>query len=148
MKTAFLMGRIIVGAFFLYNAADHFVNRTMLAGFAASKGVPFPEIAVPAAGVLLLIAGVSFLLGWKPVVGITAITVFLIPVSIFMHAFWKEAGAARMADMVNFTKNMALLGAGWMFAAIPRPWNASVESAGRASEIPQVEYPPRRTAAG
>lgn len=148
MKTAFLMGRIIVGAFFLFNGVDHFVNRTMLAGIAAQKGIPFPEIAILASGVLLLIAGVSFLFGWKPVVGIAAVTVFLVPVSITMHAFWNEAGAARMADMANFTKNIALLGAAWMFAAIPRPWSASVESRGRTTEIPPVEYPARRTAAG
>ena len=148
MKTAFLMGRIIVGAFFLYNAGDHFVNRAMLAGFAAAKGVPYPEVAVLASGVLLLIAGVSFLLGWKPVLGIAAATVFLVPVSISMHAFWNETGAARMADMGNFAKNIALLGAAWMFAAIPRPWIAGVESGGRTAEIRPVEYPARRTAAG
>jgi uncharacterized membrane protein YphA (DoxX/SURF4 family) len=148
MKTAFLMGRIIVGAFFLYNAVDHFVNRAMLAGFAASKGVPYPEIAVLASGMLLLIAGVSFLFGWKPVVGIAAVTLFLIPVSITMHPFWKEAGEVRMADMANFAKNIALLGAAWMFAAIPRPWTAGVESSARTTEIAPVDYPARRTAAG
>ena len=148
MKTSFLIGRIVVGAYFLYNGIHHFTSRAMMAGFAASKGVPYPEIAVPAAGVLLLIAGLSFLLGWKPVAGIAAITVFLIPVSIFMHGFWKEAGAARASDMIHFTKNMALLASTWMFAAIPRPWAASVESTGHATEVPAVEYPPRRTAVG
>jgi uncharacterized membrane protein YphA (DoxX/SURF4 family) len=148
MKTAFLMGRIIVGGFFLYNGVDHFVNRAMLSGVTASKGIPYPDIAVLASGVLLLIAGVSFLLGWKPIVGIVAVTVFLLPVSISMHAFWKEAGAARMADMANFAKNIALLGAAWMFAAIPRPWIAGVESSRRTTEVAPAEYPARRTAAG
>jgi uncharacterized membrane protein YphA (DoxX/SURF4 family) len=148
MKTAFLMGRIIVGGFLLYNGVDHFVNRAMMTGITASKGIPYPEVAVLASGVLLLIAGVSFLLGWKPLVGITAATVFLIPVTITMHAFWNEAGAARMADMANFAKNIALLGAAWMFAAIPRPWIAGVESRYRTTEIAPAEYPARRTAAG
>jgi uncharacterized membrane protein YphA (DoxX/SURF4 family) len=148
MKTSFLMGRIIVGAFFLYNGVNHLLNLAKFAGFAAAKGVPFPEIAIPISGILLLVAGLSFLLGWKPVVGIAAVTLFLIPVSYYMHGFWREAGAARSADMINFAKNMALLGAAWMFAAIPRPWAAGIESARRATEVPVAEYPTRRTATG
>ena len=147
MKTAFLIGRIALGGFFLYNGVNQFVHRAMMAGFAASKGVPFPQLAIPAAGILLLIAGLSFLLGWKPVLGIAAITAFLIPVSIYMHNFWNETGAARSADMINFTKNMALLASAWMFAAIPRPWIAGVESRRPTTVLP-AEYPPRRAATG
>ena len=102
---------------------------------------------VPASAALLLAAGLTFLLGWKPVLGIAAITLFLIPVSYFMHGFWRETGAARSADTIHFTKNMALLASAWMFAAIPRPWIAGIESAHRASEATAAEYP-RRTATG
>jgi uncharacterized membrane protein YphA (DoxX/SURF4 family) len=52
---------------------------------------------------------------------------FLVPVSFFMHAFWSDGTAAtRTADMVNFTKNMALLGSSLMFLAIPEPWPYSL----------------------
>ncbi len=148
MKTSFLMGRIIVGAYFLYNGVNHFMNRAKFVGLTAAKGVPFPEIAIPISGALLLVAGLSFLLGGKPVLGIVAITLFLVPVSYYMHGFWQETGAARSADMINFTKNIALLGAAWMFAAIPRPWAAGVEAVHRTDDVPVANYPPRRTATG
>jgi hypothetical protein len=33
---------------------------------------------------------------------------------------------AKMGDMVNFTKNVALLGSSLMFLAIPQPWPFSL----------------------
>jgi hypothetical protein len=46
----------------------------------------------------------------------------------------------RQIDLVNFTKNIALLGSSIMFLAIPRPWPYSVE---RRQRLP-VRAPYRR----
>jgi len=44
-----------------------------------------------------------------------------------MHAYWKVADAqAKQIDMINFTKNMALVGAFLMFLLLPRPWPMSL----------------------
>ena len=145
MKAAFLTGRIVLGGFYLFNGINLLLSRATMAGFVAARGVPLPQVAVPAAAVLLLVAGCSFLLGWRPLVGIAATVLFLIPVSFFMHPFWSESGAERLSDTVNFAKNMALLAAALMFAAIPRPWTASVEA--RREErpaAPPIEFYPRR----
>jgi hypothetical protein len=49
-----------------------------------------------------------------------------------MHAFWADThAAARQANMINFTKNLALLGSSLMFLAVPRPWRYSVERRAR-----------------
>ena len=62
-----------------------------------------------------------------PILGVAALVLFLVPVTFVMHAFWTEhSPAARMADMINFTKNMALLGSSLMFLAIPEPWPYSL----------------------
>jgi uncharacterized membrane protein YphA (DoxX/SURF4 family) len=116
----------------------------MTVGYAAAKGVPFPEIAVPVAAAFLVVGGVSLLFGWRPAVGIGAIVLFLAPVTIYMHPFWSEAGTEKINDMVNFTKNVALLGSALMFAAIPRPWIASVDAASSRVEQPPAEMPARR----
>ena len=127
MQQIFLVGRIIVGAFYLFNAFNHFTRLSQMAGFAASKHVPVPEAAVFVSGVLLAIAGLSLLLGVYPRIGAAAAVLFLVPVSVMMHAFWNDADAsARMMDMINFTKNFALVGSTLMFFAIPEPWPYSV----------------------
>ena len=40
---AFLVGRVIVGGFFLMNAFNHFAQLNMMAGYAKSKASPLPR---------------------------------------------------------------------------------------------------------
>ena len=128
MAQAFLAGRILVGCYYLQSAFHHFTAVGQMSRAAAAHGVPAPEAAVIGAGVLLLIAGLSFLFGVFPRVGVAAIVLFLVPVTLIMHPFWADhAPAQRQADMINFTKNVALLGSSLMFLAVPRPWPYSLE---------------------
>lgn len=127
MAQAFLVGRVILGAYYLMSAYHHFADTHMLARAAAAHHVPAPQAAVLVAGILLAIAGVTLLLGVFPRVGVLALVVFLLPVSFSMHAFWADTNPAlRMSNMINFTKNMALLGSALMFLAIPEPWPYSI----------------------
>ena len=127
MAVAFLIGRIIVGLYYISSGIRHFTHLNMMAGYAGSKGVPIPKLAVPGSGALLVIGGLSLLLGYQPVIGIVAVVLFLIGVSPMMHNFWAvQDPMQKMAEMVNFTKNMALLGSALMFLAIPQPWMYSV----------------------
>lgn len=128
MELVHLLGRIILGGYFLYNAANHFLNLAMMSGYAQSKGVPAPTLAVLGSGFLLLLGGLSLLLGYRPVWGIAFLILFLVPVSFMMHAFWQEGPETRMNEMINFTKNMALVGALLIFVVIPRPWPLSLGS--------------------
>ena len=123
MAQVFLLGRLIAGAYYLFSAWHHFSATNEMARAAAAHGVPAPTVAVIGAGVLLAIAGVTLILGLAPRLGVAALVLFLIPVSFFMHPFWADRTAAmRMMDLVNFTKNMALLGSSLMFLGIPEPW--------------------------
>ena len=128
MAQAFLVGRILVGCYYLQGAYHHFANMAQLSRAAAAHGVPAPEVSVIVAGLLLLIAGVSFLLGVFPRLGVAAIVLFLVPVTLIMHAFWADIDPMqRQANIVNFSKNVGLLGSSLMFLAVPRPWPYSLE---------------------
>jgi uncharacterized membrane protein YphA (DoxX/SURF4 family) len=82
---------------------------------------------VAGTGVILLLGGLSMLLGVYPVVGIILLIVFLLGVSFQMHSYWKVDDAQmKQIDMINFTKNMALVGALLMFLLLPRPWPMSL----------------------
>jgi len=127
MKTPFLLGRLIFGGFFLYNGIHHFTDHKMLAGYVKSKGIPMPDVAVAASGAALVIGGASVLAGVKPKLGTLALMGFLAGVSPMMHDFWrKEDPQERMQEMVNFSKNMALLGSAMAIMAIEEPWPMSV----------------------
>lgn len=128
MKGPFLIGRILAGSYFLYSGVHHFVDLAPMARIVAHKGVPYPTWAVALAGVLLIFGGLSLLLGWLPRLGIAALVLFLVPVTLVMHQFWHEEGMARMNDLIHFTKNMGLLGAVMALVGVPEPWPLSVRS--------------------
>jgi putative oxidoreductase len=126
MNFAFLLGRLVVGAYYIYNGLNHFIKLSQMTEYAKSKGVPSPQLAVMGAGVLLLIGGVTILLGKFPEIGVAALVLFLIPVSFMMHNFWAVTGEMKAMEQVNFLKNMALLGSALMFLAIRKPWPLSI----------------------
>ena len=123
MKVLHLVGRVIVAVYLLFNGLNHFIRLDMLTGYAASKGVPVPTLAVIIAGLLLLLAGLSIGFGYKPKIGILALALFFIPVTLMMHNFWAVSDpAAKSLEFVNFSKNFGLLGFSLMLLAIPEPW--------------------------
>jgi uncharacterized membrane protein YphA (DoxX/SURF4 family) len=127
MNTLVLIGRFILGGFFVYSGINHFMGFQMMSQYAKMKGVPFPAVAQGMTGLMLLLGGLSIVFGIYPLVGIVLMVAFLLPVSLMMHNFWKiEDPQLRMADKVNFMKNMALLGAILMLLAIPSPWTLSL----------------------
>jgi len=127
MKAVFLIGRLVFGGFFLYNGINHVKQHKNLSQYAGLKNVPMPEQAVTASTVLLLLGGTSILLGMKPKVGTAAVIAFLAGVSPMMHDFWTQKDPSqRQSEMINFSKNMALLGAAIALMGVEEPWPASV----------------------
>jgi uncharacterized membrane protein YphA (DoxX/SURF4 family) len=113
METILLyFGRILFGGYFAYSGFNHFKMLDMMSGYAKSKGAPLPKLSVAFSGLLLLIGGLSVLFNILPSVGFVSLALFLIPVTFIMHAFWKvQDPMAKMHEMINFMKNIALLGA-------------------------------------
>ncbi len=127
MKASYLLGRMIFGGFFLYNGIHHLQDTEKMAQYTASKGVPAPELAVKATGVALVLGGTSVLLGLKREWGAATIASFLAGVSPLMHDFWKQTDPQqRQNDMINFGKNMALLGASLALMGMEKPQKQAI----------------------
>lgn len=126
-STLLMLGRVIFGGYFAYNGINHFVNRSMMAAYAGSKGVPQPDAAVLGTGALLMAGGIGLVLGTRPKLSAAMITTFLASVSPVMHDFWNvEDPGQRQIELVNFSKNIALIGGACLAAAMPEPWPGSV----------------------
>lgn len=126
-STIFMIGRILFGGFFLFSGINHFRHVAAMAPYAVSKGVPAPKGAVIVSGVLILLGGLSVLLGFWPPIGALLIAIFLVVVTPKMHAFWKVSEPTqRMGEQINFMKNLALLGATLIIGIIPSPWPLSL----------------------
>ena len=122
----FILGRILFGGYFIMSGYNHFKNHTMLTGYAASKGVPMAPLAVWISGLMMLAGGLGILFWVYLKVSIILLAVFLLVTTFTMHQYWKVTDPAqRMGEMVNFNKNMALLGVLLILLAIPLPWSVS-----------------------
>jgi len=105
------------------NGINHLKNRSALTGYAASKGVPSPNLAVIGSGLLILLGGLGVLLGVYTQISLWLIIIFLVPVSFKMHNFWTlSEPMPKMMDQVHFMKNMALVGAALMMMFLSQPW--------------------------
>jgi putative oxidoreductase len=128
MRPLFLLGRVIFGGYFLYTGINHFLKEEMMSQNAA-KGTAAADPAVTASGTMLIAGGLSVLTGLKPRLGLMAIIGFLVPVSLQIHRFREEQDPQkRTMEIVNFTKNMALVAAGLMLLQLEHPWAANVDS--------------------
>ncbi len=70
MNIAFLIGRVVFGGYWLMASFNHFKNLNYMSEYAKAKGTLSPKLAVAGTGVILLLGGLSMLLGVYPVVGI------------------------------------------------------------------------------
>jgi len=125
---AFLIGRVMLGGMYLYAGITNVIALGGTAGYAASKGLPAPAVFVALASLLLVVGGISIVTGLRPRLGVAAILLFLIPVTLVMHNFWAVEGIQRMIELHAFQGNLGLIGAALIFLAIPRPWPASLDS--------------------
>jgi putative oxidoreductase len=95
---------------FIMAVFGHFKSGTIQ--HASMKGVPAAGFLVPASGVLALLGGLLIAFGYKARIGAWMVIIFLLPVTVTMHAFWSETDPqAIQMQMTNFMKNTALIGA-------------------------------------
>jgi len=119
MDVLVLIGRILFAALFLVSGVNHFTHADMMTGYAQSRGVPAARAAVLGGGVLLLLGGLSVLLGVWPDLGALLLAVFLVPTALLMHGFWKETDPqGRQMEQVQFSKDLALAGASLMLLGL------------------------------
>jgi putative oxidoreductase len=71
---------------------------------------------------------VSILIGYKTRIGAAMIIVFLVPVTLVFHHFWTVADpTARSIQMVDFMKNISILG-GSLMILVHGPGECSLDA--------------------
>jgi putative oxidoreductase len=111
MNAVFLIARILFALIFLLSAMGHIAKADVMAGYAKFKGAPGGKFGVIASGVTMGLGALMVLLGIYGDVGALLVFATLIPISFFMHAFWKESDAqTKQSDQTSFNKNVGLMG--------------------------------------
>jgi putative oxidoreductase len=81
--------------------------------------MPMASVVVPISGAIAILGGLSIALGYKARWGARLIILFLVPVTLTMHAFWKagDSQAAKMQQTM-FMKNVSMPGAALLITQI------------------------------
>jgi putative oxidoreductase len=103
------VGRVFFALMFILSGFGHFTSGAI--GYAASAGVPAPNLLVPLSGIMAIVGGILVALGLWTRLGALLIVLFLVPVTLMMHAFWGiEDPQMRQVQYLNFMKNLSMLG--------------------------------------
>jgi putative oxidoreductase len=109
------VGRVLFSLPFIASGLGHIMGRGVQQ--AAEHGIPAASAAVPIAGVLALVGGLSIFLGWKARIGALLLMLFLVPVTLTLHRFWGlDDAQAAMMQYAHFLKNVSIFGGTLVFA--------------------------------
>jgi len=108
---ASLFGRLMIATIFLMSAVGNKIpNFNDVAAYMASEGVPMPQVALAGAIVFLIVGSLSVIAGFKIRLGAALLLVFLVLATYFFHDFWKFEGQEQQMQMIQFMKNLSLMG--------------------------------------
>lgn len=114
MRALIVPARVLFALIFVTAGLSHLGGEGV--AYAQAAGVPLAKVAVPLSGLLALAGGLSIALGYRARLGGIAIALFLVPVTLSLHAFWSVSDPM-MAQLQQamFFKNVALLGGALAF---------------------------------
>lgn len=119
MDIIFIVGRILFALIFINSGFAHFAQREAMTGYAQFKKVPAAKLAVPLTGLMILLGGLSVVLGFWVDFGALLLAAFLVVSAFMMHNFWTMDDATqKMNETVAFFKNLSMAGAALIIFAI------------------------------
>src|SRR6478735_7983117 len=126
-----VLGRLLLCTIFFMaavgNKIPHFSDVVKIM---ESVGVPAPQFLLAGAIVFLLVGSLSVIVGYKARVGASLLLTFLVLASYYFHPFWKLEGQAQQEQMIQFMKNLSMMGAMlFLIANGPGPWSVDARLA-------------------
>lgn len=106
-----LIGRILVAAIFLWSGIGKIAGFAGTLGYMTSQGVPLAEVALVITIIVEIGAALMLIVGWYARLGATALLIWMIPVTLIFHAFWAVPPDQVQMQMIQFFKNLGLMGA-------------------------------------
>ncbi len=113
-----LVGRVLISLIFLMSGLGKVFQFDAQVGYAVSQGVPMASAAIGISAIIEIAAAVMIIVGFRARLGAAALFLWMIPVSVMMHAFWTISDPMSMQiNMIMFMKNLAIMGGMLMIMA-------------------------------
>jgi putative oxidoreductase len=116
-----LVGRILLALVFLVSGTAKILDPAGTSQHMAAQGMQHVSVFLVAAAALELAGALSLLLGWHARLGAGLLILFLVPTTLVFHDFWSFTGSERTQQMIQFLKNLSILGGLFYAATVGAP---------------------------
>ena len=106
-----LLGRILVGQIFLLSGINKVFHFSQTAAGMAAKGLPMAELLLVLTIIIEVGGSLMIILGWRARLAAIVFFLWLIPVTLVFHDFWAVPENQKLMQLINFQKNIAIMGA-------------------------------------
>lgn len=121
-----LVARALLALIFIVSGFGKITGFSGTAGYMASQGIPFAEVALVGAIVVELLGGLMLLVGFKARWAALAIFFFIIPTTVMFHNPAGLSGQEAQNQMIHLMKNLSIMG-GMLMVAVFGPGGFSLD---------------------
>lgn len=107
---ALLIARLLMAAVFLLFGVRSILGFAGSVGYFTNLGFPAPEAMVVLAIIIQLVAGLALIIGWQMRWAAWLLVAYVVIATIMAHRYWEYDAAQYVPQMINFFKNLAMIG--------------------------------------
>jgi len=121
-----LLARILLMLLFVIFGWEKLTGFSGTVAYMASTGIPSPTLAAIIAVVMEFFVGIALVIGLytRPLALLLAL--YTLATALIGHQYWAMTDGARMENMINFYKNMSIIG-GLLLLCVTGPGKYSVD---------------------
>ena len=105
-----LVARVLLMILFVIFGWSKLTGFSGTVGYMATEGAPLPTLSAIIAVVMEFFVGIAIVIGFytRPLALLLAL--YTLGTALIGHHFWTMTGDAHMANMINFYKNISIMG--------------------------------------
>jgi len=103
------IGRLCLSAIFIILGVTDILHWNSTVGFLALK-IPAAPMMLVFAIILKIGGGILLMTGQRLQLGAIALIVFMVPATLIFHSFWNAPAAEYQNQLIQFLKNLAIIG--------------------------------------
>jgi putative oxidoreductase len=122
-----LVARILICQIFIISGVSKISGWQATAAMMAAKGIPAVPLFLAVTVFVEIVIAICLLIGFRARVAALLLFLWLVPVTVTMHNFWASPAAQQLGQLVNFQKNLAIMG-GLLMVGVFGPGSLSLNS--------------------
>ncbi|SFC21776.1 DoxX family protein [Collimonas sp. OK412] len=116
--TLYRIGRVLLASLFVISGLLKITAFSGVVGYMSSLGIPFATFAVLVTILVEVGGGLAIMTGWNARPAALVVALFTVGATLAAHRFWQADPAGVQNQLNHFLKNISIIGALLMLAAV------------------------------